>query len=63
MITPKEKYDEEDMINYAICCMPPEQHYNSVKEIKDDIFLYQKTRTDIHKKYPQFYAPKTNLKK
>ena len=45
---------EEKMILHPICVVPPERHYNSYKELKDDLKWYEESRAYFYKLHPKF---------
>lgn len=51
---------EKDFILHPICVIPPERHYDSCKELKDDLEWYEKSRAYFYKLHPEF-KPKEGL--
>lgn len=51
---------EKDFILHPICVVPPERHYDSCKELKDDLEWYEKSRAYFYKLHPEF-KPKEGL--
>ena len=51
---------EKDMIMHPICVVPPERHYNSCKELKDDLKWFEESRAYFYKLSPE-YKPKEGL--
>lgn len=51
---------EKDFILHPICVVPPERHYDSCKELKDDLEWYEKSRANFYKLHPEF-KPKEGL--
>ncbi|MCW4075021.1 hypothetical protein [Segatella copri] len=51
---------EKDFILHPICVVPPERHYNSCKELKDDLKWFEKSRAYFYKLSPE-YKPKEGL--
>ena len=52
--------EEKDFILHPICVVPPERHYNSCKELNDDLEWYEKSRAYFYKLHPEF-KPKEGL--
>ena len=46
--------EEKDFIFHPICVVPPERHYDSCKELKDDLVWYEKSRAYFYKHHPEF---------
>ena len=46
--------EEKDFIFHPICVVPPERHYDSCKELKDDLVWYEKSRA-YFSLFPQHY--------
>lgn len=51
---------DKDMILHPICVVPPERHYNSYKELKDDLKWFEESRAYFYKLSPE-YKPKEGL--
>lgn len=45
---------EKDFILHPICVVPPERHYDSCKELKDDLKWFEESRAYFYKLYPEF---------
>lgn len=50
--------EEKDFIFHPICVVPPERHYDSCKELKDDLVWYEKSRAYFYKHHPEFIPQK-----
>ncbi len=51
---------DKDMNLYPICVVPPERHYDSCKELVDDIRWFEQSRAHFYQDYPQL-KPKAGL--
>lgn len=45
---------EKDFILHPICVVPPERHYDSCKELKDDLKWFEESRAYFYKLHPEF---------
>lgn len=46
--------EEKDFILHPICVVPPERHYNSCKELKEDLKWFEESRAYFYKLHPEF---------
>lgn len=51
---------DKDMNLYPICAVPPERHYESCKELVNDIRWFEQSRAHFYQDYPQL-KPKAGL--
>lgn len=54
---------EKDIILHPICVVPPERHYDSCKELKDDLKWFEESRAYFYKLHPEFNLRKDNSSK
>ena len=49
------------MARYSFCIVPPEQHYNTCRELYDDLKYYEGRRSKFYTDHPQFAPPQSKF--